>query len=125
MITPFALLYGTARLAIQRIDVTMNCTAAGFCGFNGIVPFTSSVSRTLTGWTIGGGVEIPFARNWIARLDYRYSDYGSFTHTFGTPATLAVTTDIPIRTHTTTVGFAYRFGGGLAARRTPRMLIAK
>jgi outer membrane immunogenic protein len=125
LFTASSLLYGTFGLAVQQIDVTMNCTAAGFCGVNGIVPFSSSVSKTLTGWTLGGGVETVIARNLILRFDYRYSDFGSFTHTFGTPATLAVTTDIPIRTHTTTVGIAYRFGDLFALPRSPRRLVTK
>ena len=30
-----------------------------------------------TGWTIGGGFDVAFARNWIARLEYLHDDFGS------------------------------------------------
>ena len=29
------------------------------------------------GWTIGAGVEVPFAPNWSAKAEYRFTDYGS------------------------------------------------
>ena len=30
-----------------------------------------------TGWTIGGGFDVAFARNWIVRLEYLHDDFGS------------------------------------------------
>ena len=29
------------------------------------------------GWTIGAGIEVPFAPNWSAKAEYRFTDYGS------------------------------------------------
>ena len=49
--------------------------------------------------------------NWSARGEYRYSDYGTWRTTLGTPATLAVTADIRMRTHTALFGLAYTFIG--------------
>lgn len=37
-----------------------------------------SISRTRVGYTVGGGVEYAFANNWSARVEYRYTDFGSF-----------------------------------------------
>jgi high affinity Mn2+ porin len=31
------------------------------------------------GWTAGGGVEVPIAPHWTARLEYLFKDYGRFT----------------------------------------------
>ena len=31
------------------------------------------------GWTLGGGVEVPIAPHWTARLEYLFKDYGRFT----------------------------------------------
>ena len=42
---------------------------------------TSRISSVKTGWTIGGGVEAVVWQNWLARVEYRYSDYGSIDHT--------------------------------------------
>lgn len=30
------------------------------------------------GWTVGGGLETRIAGNWLARLEYRYADFGTF-----------------------------------------------
>lgn len=89
----------------------MNCTAGGTCGFNGIAPFAATNSAVLTGASVGGGVDVKLAGNWSARGEYRYSDYGTWRTTLGTPATLAVTTDIRMRTHTALFGLAYTFVG--------------
>lgn len=34
-------------------------------------------SDTLTGWTVGAGIEYGFTQNITARLEYRYTDFGS------------------------------------------------
>jgi hypothetical protein len=46
-----------------------------------------------------------------ARGECRYADYGTWRTTFGGPATLAVTIDIRMRTHTALFGLAYTFTG--------------
>jgi len=40
-------------------------------------PVVDSFSKTMTGWTVGGGVEHAFSPNWTARIEYRYTDFGS------------------------------------------------
>ena len=35
-----------------------------------------SQSKTLTGWTVGGGIEHAFTQNWIGRAEVRYADFG-------------------------------------------------
>lgn len=58
--------------------------------------FTSSFFTPRLGWTAGAGLEAAFDRrwpNWTARLEYLYSDYGTFSRTYTgiagfTPATL-------------------------------------
>ena len=34
------------------------------------------------GWTIGAGVEYAFTKNWLAGLEYRYTQYESDTYTY-------------------------------------------
>lgn len=43
----------------------------------------AAVTQTFTGWTIAAGVEHAFGRNWTARAEYRYADYGSGTFGLG------------------------------------------
>jgi outer membrane immunogenic protein len=38
----------------------------------------ADTSKTMAGWTVGGGVEYAFAGNWSAKVEYLYSDLGSF-----------------------------------------------
>ncbi len=59
-------------------------------------------SSTEYGWTAGAGLEHAFTQNWSARVEYRYTDFG--TSKFDT--TKFDTTDQTVR-----VGLSYRFGG--------------
>jgi outer membrane immunogenic protein len=62
-----ALLYVTGGAAFAGFDNTY-LTGLGF----------DSVSKTRTGWTVGGGIEYALNANWSIRAEYRYADYGSF-----------------------------------------------
>ena len=37
-----------------------------------------SVSKTLSGFDIGAGVEYAFTPNWVGRVEYRYYDFGKY-----------------------------------------------
>ena len=39
------------------------------------------VDKVKTGWTVGGGIEHMFARNWTARAEVRYADLGKVSTT--------------------------------------------
>jgi hypothetical protein len=73
--------------------------------------FSATNSKVLTGVSVGGGVDVKLGGNWSARGEYRYADYGTWRTTLGTPATLAVTADIRMRTHTALFGLAHTFTG--------------
>ncbi|MDH7784457.1 outer membrane immunogenic protein [Ochrobactrum sp. 19YEA23] len=63
-----------------------------------------SESKTLTGWTIGGGVDYAATDNLILRLEYRYTDYGDKDINFGD---LSVKNDF--KTNEVRLGVAYKF----------------
>lgn len=84
-------------------DVNLDGTAAGG-------PGTFSYSETLTGWTIGAGVEHAFTDNWVARLDYRYSDYGDDSFTFIAPGSGDLHRfKLDAVTHEVKAGISYKF----------------
>ncbi|MBB5700241.1 outer membrane immunogenic protein [Ochrobactrum daejeonense] len=63
-----------------------------------------SESKTLTGWTVGAGVDYAATDNLIVRLEYRYTDYGDKDIDFGG---LSVNQDF--RTNEVRLGVAYKF----------------
>jgi len=68
--------------------------------------FPSSGSDFRTGWTVGGGVEVGFERNWTFKVEYLYVDLGSrqmFNIVPGVPETVSFTANI-VR-----AGINYRF----------------
>jgi outer membrane immunogenic protein len=67
----------------------------------------TSTTKTMTGWTAGAGVEYAFQGNWSAKVEYLYSDLG----TFDCGATCANVTpgDISYTTSTVRGGINYRF----------------
>jgi outer membrane immunogenic protein len=114
---PNVLLYGTGGIAFQHIEAVASCEPfpAGslFCG---PPPERTAVSKTLVGWTAGAGIEAAFYGNWLARVEYRYADFGSFDHTFQFvgPATASPIVALDVRTHTTTFGIGYKFGAPIS-----------
>jgi outer membrane immunogenic protein len=72
-----ALLYGTGGLAVAHFY-----DAWGFTGIGGN-DFVNDIVRA--GWTAGGGVEYMVTRNWTARAEVLYADFGSNTLTAVNP----------------------------------------
>lgn len=70
-----------------------------------------SASETRVGWTVGGGVEYAFYRNWSAKLEYLYVDLGSFS--YNSPASddpsFLWTTTVKTRENIVRAGLNYKF----------------
>jgi outer membrane immunogenic protein len=64
----------------------------------------TSGSKTMTGWTIGAGVDYAFTANLIGRLEYRYTDYGDTDFT-----RFDFTDRASVKDSTVRVGIAYKF----------------
>ena len=65
------LIHGTGGLALARTHNLYTFLPTGV---------SETVTRTKTGWTIGGGVDYAVTDNWIAGVDYRHTDLGTTTN---------------------------------------------
>jgi outer membrane immunogenic protein len=102
---PNWLIYGTGGLAYGEVDTNTTLTS-------GALGVSNNFDTTRAGWTAGGGVEVLFARNWSAKVEYLYVDLGSFSNTF---TGLGTFTPVTLSTHVTDnivrAGLNYHFGG--------------
>jgi outer membrane immunogenic protein len=121
LIDPKVLLFATGGASWTRLEATAFCgtpfAAGGFCDpISNFFGTASTLSKTLTGWTVGGGIEWMFAHNWLARGEYRYADYGRLSGRFfpGFNGVVvygeAIDANVKLQTHTGLFGIAYKFG---------------
>jgi outer membrane immunogenic protein len=66
-VTPQVLLFVTGGGAWADIDLPVSGPGGG------------SGNGSFFGWSVGGGAEVAFTRNWSARFDYQFTDFGSDT----------------------------------------------
>jgi outer membrane immunogenic protein len=131
LVTPTILFYATGGASWIHAETTSTCSTAVFApcgGFGGLLdpfaPGVTSHASTRLGWTLGGGFEAQLWGNWLARAEYRFADYGTWSSTdvrtcppagglicFAGPvgSTLTVVNDVRLRTHTAAFGLAYKF----------------
>jgi outer membrane immunogenic protein len=85
------LLYVTGGLAYAQIRSTAAISAATtVVGVTTTVATSSSVNNDRAGWTGGFGAEWMFAKQWSAKVEYLYMDYGHINDGFLGVGTLAV-----------------------------------
>jgi outer membrane immunogenic protein len=100
------LLYGKAGAAWARTAYTVSAIASapGFAS----ATLAGTGSNTRVGWTVGTGAEWAFARNWTAKIEYDYIDFGTKTQTIATAGTtgdiaaggpFAFAANLPISVH--------------------------
>lgn len=112
LITPTMLLYATGGASWIHLEASAFCGSVspiGWCRPGANLGTTSTASTTRIGWTAGGGIEAMLWSNWLARIEYRYSDYGKFDYTLFSGVD-AIAAETKFHTHTALVGVAYRFG---------------
>lgn len=95
------MIYGTGGIAWGNFDATATNLAA---------VLSESWSDTLTGWTLGAGVEWALWQNWTGRVEYRYTDYKSFTGVSSVVAPGGSFGTDDLKFHTVRAGLSYRFG---------------
>ena len=97
-----ALLYVTGGFAWSEFDVGFTTPAGG--------GFAETLNDTMSGWTIGAGVEWALWQNWSARVEYRYTDFDSFSRpTTVLPIATTINVD-DLNFHTIRFGVSWRFG---------------
>ena len=99
LVTPWSLLYVTGGVAFGEISGSFAYSGSLFLCPGGtssvatcVTPSSTSVatattavtwSDTRVGSTVGAGWETEIAPRWKARAEYRYTDFGTYTKTFG------------------------------------------
>jgi len=108
LLAPSIMLFGTGGASWQDVAINANCRPGG--GWDCALRNTT-FNSTKTGWTAGGGIEAKVLTNWLARIEYRYADYGSTRYLFfpGTGDAVHMTHDL--KTHAVSIGLAYQFSG--------------
>jgi outer membrane immunogenic protein len=136
--TPSTMLYLTGGVSFAHIEATSTCSqllqsastsncAPGnyFSGTLGPVEITHAATQI--GWTAGFGAEtLLFGPRWVARAQYRFSDFGYFSRNLnafsatdtrvctGCPSAssspLIVSYQLPVMQHLFEFGIAYKFG---------------
>jgi outer membrane immunogenic protein len=102
LVAPNWLLYGTGGFAYGKLkrDDTYTYDSQFFCNA-GTEPFctpqSSSISKTKTGFAVGGGADVAVTDRWIARIEYLYLDLAglgtsTFALTSGNPPLVNLTT---------------------------------
>jgi outer membrane immunogenic protein len=115
LVTPEVLLYVTGGLAYGSIK-----TDTAFTVPTGVVTSVTALTSGSTikaGWTVGGGLEAMFARDWSFKLEYLYVDLGSVsgaTTAITIPPTFGITAawDSKITDNILRAGINYRFSPG-------------
>jgi outer membrane immunogenic protein len=118
LVRPDTLLYATAGVALQQVETVATCNNPGngttYCTQPPGVPHYDSQTRWMPGWTIGAGLEHMLAANWLLRVEYRYADFGQvdptfFAYNLGAGGDDRVYSHVWVKTHTVSLGAAYKF----------------
>jgi outer membrane immunogenic protein len=108
LLTPAVMAYLAGGAAFQKVEATMACNGATSpaCTFSHL----DSQSEWLSGYTIGGGAEWKLLPNWLIRGEYRFSDFGTLSHTFFRfSRDVEVLANVKVRSQMATAGVAYLF----------------
>jgi outer membrane immunogenic protein len=101
------LFYGTGGVSFADIQHDYVTGLAG--------PPITSFSETRAGWTLGAGIEYGITANWRARIEYRYTDYGTLTNNVGTQF-LGALQDQRITDNSVRGAISYKFGTPVVAK---------
>lgn len=112
LVSPATLIYGTAGVAYQEVQVEGTCPADTNVCNPALGSRGTSKSKGLWGWTLGAGVEYAFAQHWTARLDYAFTSYQKMDFValqWEPGASFGADASIKPRSQTVTAGVSFRF----------------
>jgi outer membrane immunogenic protein len=95
------LIYGKGGLALAQDQ----------SGLTDLAGNSASTSFMRTGWTVGAGLEYGITKNWSAKIEYDYLNFGSQALNFATPLQPAYASNASLNAQEIKVGINFRFGG--------------
>jgi outer membrane immunogenic protein len=102
------MVYFTGGVAFANLEATVALVPVG-----GVPGFFASASETLTGGTVGGGIEFGLWENWTLGVEYRFTSFDSGDFALGNLAqTFPLRSSFELETHEVTARLNYRFGWG-------------
>jgi outer membrane immunogenic protein len=91
------LIYGTAGGAFARIKT-------------GLIPPSTFDTSTVAGWAVGAGVEVAFAPNWTAKVEYLFVDLPNATCSTTTNCGVLAGSTVTFNENMVRAGVNYKFG---------------
>jgi outer membrane immunogenic protein len=96
------LLYATGGYAYGRLDTNASATA-------GAATASLSTHDNLSGWTVGGGIEVEVAPRWSVKAEYLYVDLGRASHSWVFPGVVTVNDSVHVTENVMRAGLNFRF----------------
>jgi opacity protein-like surface antigen len=96
------LIYVTGGYAYARFDAEASASAVGAAA-------VISRNETRDGWTVGGGIEAALTRNFSAKVEYLYLDFGTSNITWTIPGLPTLNDASKIHANVVRAGVNYRF----------------
>jgi len=96
------LIYATGGYAYTRLESNAFASAGGLA-----VDIQRDESRH--GWTAGGGIEVAFARNWSAKVEYLFMDFGTRDGSWMLTGLPTITDSTHLQSNIVRGGVNYRF----------------
>jgi len=98
-------------IGFQNVNTTLNCTATGACGSNGLGSSALTTSKTLTGSLVGAEVSMPLVNvpvlgmgaSWLPGgtigFQYLHGSFGNSTTTMGMPSQIQIAANQRVTTN--------------------------
>jgi outer membrane immunogenic protein len=96
------MIYATGGYAYARFESDAFASA-------GPVAASVSTSETRSGWTAGAGIEVALTRNWSARIEYLYLDFGTHDRSWVLTGLPTLTDSTKVFTNVARAGLNYKF----------------